>query len=93
MAKSKKNLLLAAECKELFNILKIRFEKNSNRHKGLDWAAIQAKLEADKEKSWSLNEMERTSGEPDVIGYDKKTGEYIFYHYQPTKIRNLIFFV
>ncbi len=79
MAKSKKNLLLAAECKELFNILKIRFEKNSNRHKGLDWAAIQAKLEADKEKSWSLNEMERTSGEPDVIGYDKKTGEYIFY--------------
>ena len=79
MAKSKKNLLLAAECKELFNILKTRFEKNRNRHKGLVWAAIQAKLEANKEKLWSLNEMERTGGEPDVIGYDKKTGEYIFY--------------
>src|SRR5215207_10302255 len=69
---------------ELLRALKARFEKNMNRHKGLDWAKVQAKLEADTEKLWSLNEMERTGGEPDVvvpiaIGNDKKTGEYIFY--------------
>jgi len=64
---------------ELLRALKARFEKNMNRHKGLEWAKIQAKLEANTEKLWSLNEMERTGGEPDVIGHDKKTGEYIFY--------------
>ena len=64
---------------ELLNTLKARFEKNSNRHKGLEWNKLQAKLEADTEKMWSLNEMESTGGEPDVVGHDKKTGEYIFY--------------
>jgi len=65
--------------KELFSSLKARFEKNMNRHKGIEWAKVQAKLEANPEKFWSLNEMERTGGEPDVADYDKKTGEYIFY--------------
>jgi Protein of unknown function (DUF4256) len=65
--------------KELLATLKTRFEKNMPRHKTVEWAAIQAKLEANNEKLWSLNEMEITGGEPDVIGYDKKTGEYIFY--------------
>jgi Protein of unknown function (DUF4256) len=64
---------------ELLRALKARFEKNMNRHKGLEWDKVQAKLEANTEKLWSLNEMERTGGEPDVIGHDKKTGEYIFY--------------
>src|SRR5437870_13305540 len=64
---------------ELLRALKARFEKNMNRHKGLDWAKVQAKLEAHAEKLWSLNEMERTDGEPDVVGQDKKTGEIIFY--------------
>jgi Protein of unknown function (DUF4256) len=64
---------------ELLKALKTRFEKNMNRHKGLEWAKVQAKLEANTEKLWSLNEMERTGGEPDVVGHDKKTGEYIFY--------------
>src|SRR2546421_4392297 len=64
---------------ELLNTLKAHFEKNMNRHKGLEWAKVQATLEADSGKLWSLNEMERTGGEPDVVGYDKKTGEYIFY--------------
>jgi len=64
---------------ELLGALKTRFEKNMNRHKGLEWAKIQAKLEADTEKLWSLNEMERSGGEPDVVGHDKRTGEYIFY--------------
>jgi hypothetical protein len=64
---------------ELLKILKARFEKNTSRHKGLDWAQVQAKLKANAEKLWSLNEMERTGGEPDVAGHDKKTGEYIFY--------------
>jgi hypothetical protein len=64
---------------ELLGALKARFEKNMNRHKGLEWAKIQAKLEANTEKLWSLHEMERTGGEPDVVGHDKKTGEYIFY--------------
>ena len=65
--------------KELLGALKARFEKNMNRHKGLEWAKVQAKLEADPEKLWSLHEMERTGGEPDVVGHDEKTGEYIFY--------------
>jgi hypothetical protein len=64
---------------ELLKALKARFENNMNRHKGLEWAKLQAKLEANIEKLWSLNEMERTGGEPDVVGYDKKTGQYIFY--------------
>ena len=64
---------------ELLTVLKARFEKNMNRHKGLDWAKVQARLEANAEKLWSLNGMERTGGEPDVVGHDKKTGEYIFF--------------
>ena len=64
---------------ELLKTLKARFEKNMNRHKGLDWAKVQAKLEANPQKLRSLNEMETTGGEPDVVGHDKKTGEYIFY--------------
>ena len=64
---------------ELLSALKARFEKNMNRHKGLEWAKVQAKLEANTEKPWSLHEMERTGGEPDVVGYDKETGEYVFY--------------
>ncbi|HEU4390533.1 MAG TPA: DUF4256 domain-containing protein [Blastocatellia bacterium] len=64
---------------ELLSALQARFEKNKNRHKGLEWAKVQAKLEANTQRLWSLNEMERTGGEPDVVGHDKKTGEYIFY--------------
>lgn len=63
----------------LLRALKARFEKNMNRHKGLAWSKVQTRLEADSEKLWSLHEMERTGGEPDVVGYDKKTGEYVFY--------------
>ena len=69
----------AKQREELLETLKARFEKNMNRHKGVEWAKVQAKLEANTEKLWSLNEMERTGGEPDVVGHDKKTGEYIFY--------------
>jgi hypothetical protein len=64
---------------ELLQALKARFEKNMNRHKGIEWAKVQAKLDANTDKLWSLNEMERTGGEPDVVGHDKKTGQYIFY--------------
>src|SRR6266480_1244013 len=64
---------------ELLKALKARFEKNMNRHKVLEWAKVKAKLDASAEKLWSLNEMERTGGEPDVVGLDKKTGEYIFF--------------
>ena len=64
---------------ELLKGLKARFEKNTNRHKGLAWTDVQVRLEANAEKLWSLSEMERTGGEPDVVGQDKKTGEYIFY--------------
>ena len=67
------------EREELLSTLKIRFEKNTSRHKGLEWPKVQAKLKGKTEKLWSLNEMERTGGEPDVVGHDKKTGEYIFY--------------
>ncbi|YCA45122.1 DUF4256 domain-containing protein [Bacillus sp. JZ8] len=63
---------------ELLTVLKDRFEKNMNRHKGIEWAKVQAKLDENTEKIWSLNEMERTGGEPDVVGYDKKKDEYIF---------------
>jgi uncharacterized protein DUF4256 len=76
---SNKKELSPEQREELLIALKARFEKNMNRHKGLEWAKVQAKLEANTEKLWSLNEMERTGGEPDVVGHDKKTGEYIFY--------------
>ena len=69
----------AKEREELLRALKTRFEKSTNRHKGLEWAKVQEKLEANTEKLWSLNEMEKTGGEPDVVGHDRKTGEYIFY--------------
>jgi Protein of unknown function (DUF4256) len=74
-----KKELPAKQCEELLKALKARFEKNMNRHKGFVWANIQAKLEANSEKMWSLSEMERTGGEPDVVGHDKGTGQYIFY--------------
>jgi len=77
--KSNKNELSPKQCEELFRALKARFEKNLSRHKGLEWAKVQAKLEASAEKLWSLQEMERTGGEPDVVVQDKKTGETIFY--------------
>jgi hypothetical protein len=71
--------LPAERREELLRTLKARFEKNMNRHKGLEWAEVQARLEAKPEKLWSLHEMERTGGEPDVVGHDTKTGEYVFY--------------
>jgi hypothetical protein len=77
--KSAKNKLSPQQQEELLNTLKTRFEKNKGRHKGLDWAKVQARLEAHPAKLWSLDEMESTGGEPDVVGYDKKTGEFIFY--------------
>jgi len=76
---SNKKELSPEKREELLRGLKARFEKNMNRHKDLEWAKIRAKLETSTEKLWSLNEMERTGGEPDVVGHDKKTGEYIFY--------------
>ena len=78
---SNKLQLSTKQCEELISVLEVRFEKNMYRHKGLEWAKVQAKLElpGGAEKLFSLNEMERTGGEPDVVGYDKKTGEYIFY--------------
>src|ERR1700751_225788 len=75
---SQKKALSPGQRKELLGALKARFEKNMNRHKGLEWAKVQTKLEANAGKLWSLNEMERTGGEPDVVDHDKKTGEYIF---------------
>jgi hypothetical protein len=77
--KSNKKKLSAEQNKELLSVLKARFEKNMKRHKGIEWAKVQAKLEAAPEKLWSLDEMEISEGEPDVVGFDKKTGEYIFY--------------
>ena len=76
---SNKKELSPEQCEELLEALKARFEKNVSRHKSLEWAKVQARLEANPEKLWSLNEMERTGGEPDVVDYDKQTGEYIFY--------------
>ena len=76
---SNKKELSPEQREELLRALKARFEKNMNRHKGLEWAKVQAKLEANTEKLRSLNEMERTGGEPDVVGHAKKTGEYVFY--------------
>lgn len=74
-----KKELSPEQSKELLSVLKSRFEKNMSRHHGLDWVKVQIKLESHPKKIWSLNEMETTGGEPDVVGYDKKTGEYIFY--------------
>src|SRR6266550_407238 len=76
---SNKKELSPEHREELLSELKARFEENMNRHKGLEWAKVQAKLAANTKKLWSLSEMERTGGEPDVVGFDKKTGEYIFY--------------
>ena len=76
---SNKKDLPPEQREELLGALKARFEKNMNRHEGMEWAKVQAKLEANAEKLWSLSEMERTGGEPDVVGHDKKTDEYIFY--------------
>ena len=89
-----KRELSPAPREELLRVLKARFEKNMNRHKGLEWAKVQAKLEANPEKLWPLNEMERTGGEPDVVGHDEKTGEYIFYDCSaesPTGRRNVCY--
>jgi Protein of unknown function (DUF4256) len=82
---SNKKKLLPEESKALLKMLQNRFDKNMNRHKGIEWTAVQAKLDSPDggEKLWSLNEMEETGGEPDVAGFDKKTGEYIFYDCSP----------
>ena len=74
-----KKELAAVQSEELFRVLKALFEKNMNRHKGLEWVKVQAKIGSNNEKLWSLNEMDRTGGEPNVVAYDKKTNEYIFY--------------
>jgi hypothetical protein len=79
MSTSNKKQLSPKQREELFKALKARFEKHLNRHKGLEWAKVQSRLEANAEKLWSLNEMESTGGEPDVVGHDKKSGEYIFF--------------
>lgn len=78
MSNNKKELSITQR-EELLNLLSVRFEKNKNRHKGIAWAKVQAKLEASPEKLWSLDEMENTGGEPDVVAYDAKTDEYIFF--------------
>ena len=80
---SNKKELSLKQREELLGTLKARFEGNMKRHQGLEWAKVQARLEAKLEKLWSLGEMERTGGEPDVVGYDKKTGEYTFYDCSP----------
>ncbi|MFX1578736.1 MAG: DUF4256 domain-containing protein [Promethearchaeota archaeon] len=79
MAMSKFKELKSKQREELLNALKVRFEENMNRHKSLEWSKVQARLETNPEKLWSLSEMERTGGEPDVVSYDKKAGEFIFY--------------
>ena len=81
--KTNKKVFSPADSIELLTQLKERFEANINRHKGLKWADVDAKLTASSEKLWSLSEMERTGGEPDVVGFDKKTGEHIFYDCSP----------
>ncbi len=80
---SNKKELLTEQREELLSTLKARFEKNKNRHQGIEWAQVCARLEAKAEKLWSLYEMERTGGEPDVVGQDKQTGEYVFYDCSP----------
>src|ERR1044071_7565404 len=74
-----KKVLSPKQREQLLRALKARFEKNMNRHEGLEWAKVEVKLEANTEKLWSLNEMERTGGEPDVVGHDKKADKYIFF--------------
>ena len=81
--KSNKKELSEKQREELLRALRDRFEKNMSRHRGLEWAKVQARLEANAEKLWSLHEMEKTGGEPDVVGHDKKTGEYIFFDCSP----------
>src|SRR5829696_4680939 len=84
---SNKKKLSPKQSEELLSALKARFEKNINRHKDVEWAKVRAKLEATSEKMWSLNEMERTGGEPDVVGHDKKTGENICYDHEALQAR------
>ena len=79
MSKAIKKELSSKQQEELLKILKTRFTKNKNRHKGLEWEKVESRLKANKTKMWSLYEMERTGGEPDVVGFDKKSGEFIFY--------------
>jgi hypothetical protein len=79
MARAKSKKLSREQQEELLGVLKARFEKNMKRHQGLAWAKVQSRLEANAEKLWSLHEMERTGGEPDVVGHDQKTGEIMFY--------------
>lgn len=79
MAKANKATLSPKQQEELLQLLKVRFEKNKARHKGIEWADVEKRLTSNTKKLWSLNEMESTEGEPDVVGYDKKTAEYIFY--------------
>lgn len=79
----KKRALSAEQRETILETLRTRFESNLHRHRGLDWSGVQARLDAKPEKLWSLNEMERTGGEPDVVGYDKKMGEYIFFDCSP----------
>src|SRR4029079_17117654 len=74
-----KKVLSPKQSAELIGVLKARFEKNMNRHKGLEWTNVQSKLEGDPEKLWSINEMEQSGGEPDVVGYEKKSGQFIIY--------------
>ena len=81
--KSDKKKLSSEQREDLLKVLKARFEKNMNRHNGLEWTKVHAKLQANTEKLYSLNEMEITGGEPDVVGHDKKTGEYVFYDCSP----------
>lgn len=78
-----KKKLTSTQTVEIINILRTRFEKNKSRHKGLDWGKVEERLKANPEKLWSINEMERTEGEPDVVGQDKKTGAFIFYDCSP----------
>ncbi len=80
---SDKKELSPEQREELLTTLKARFEKNTNRHSGLEWAKVRARLETKPEKLWALNEMERTGGEPDIVGQDKNTGEYAFYDCSP----------
>jgi len=81
--KSTKKELSPKQREELLGTLKDRFETNMNRHQGLDWAKVQARLEPNPEKLWSLHEMDKTGGEPDVVGQDKKTGQYVFFDCSP----------
>jgi Protein of unknown function (DUF4256) len=90
-AKTKKELS-QEQREELLGALQARFEKNMNRHAGLEWAKVKAKLEANSEKLWSLSEMERTGGEPDVVGHDKKTGEYIYFDCSPQSPKGRVSF-